>query len=299
VNDLVNKVIIFRKIIFYYLPLIHQIIMAAEEINKSAGTLKPASQKNTESGVGNGDMAHLIGSVGNLIDSTIESVQGIISSVSTATGQLIDGVSSTINSQSVQGMISSVSTATGQLIDGVTSTINSEPVKDILHNVNSATGQLIEGVTATLKSDPIQNSFNEFGKLWTGLLENLNATVSSNQVQNLFDNVNSGLGQLMGNVFTVPGMPSGRDNRHKKDITEIHFTPKENVTEIKAPAPALAPAPTAAPVQVTAPAPKPAASPVQVTAPAPKPAAAPVQAAAPAPKPAAVQAPNPGQAKRN
>jgi chlorosome envelope protein H len=138
-------------------------------------------------------------------------------------------------------MISSVSTATGQLIDGVTSTINSDPVKDILHNVNSATGQLIDGVTATLKSDPIQNSFNEFGKLWTGLLENLNATVSSNQVQNLFDNVSSGLGQLMNNVFAAPGMSSGRENRQKKDVTEIRFTPKEIVAEIKAPAPALAP----------------------------------------------------------
>jgi len=210
--------------------------MAAEEIKKTAGTLVPASPKNPESGVGSGDMALLIGSMGNLIDSTILSVQGIISSVSTATGQLIDGVSSTINSDSVQGMINSVSTATGQLIDGVTSTINSEPVKDILHNVNSATGQLIDGVAATLKSDPIQNSVQELGKLWTGLLENLNATVSSNQIQNLFDNVSTGLGQLMGNVFAAPGMPSGRENRMKKDVTEIRYTPKEVVAEIKAPA---------------------------------------------------------------
>ncbi|NTV05411.1 MAG: chlorosome envelope protein H [Chlorobiaceae bacterium] len=213
--------------------------MAAEEINKPAGSLQQASPNNQGSGVGNGDMAHLIGSMGSLIDSTIVSVQGIISSVSSATGQLIEGVSSTINSDSVQGMINSVGTATGQLIDGVTSTINSEPVKDILHNVNSATGQLIEGVTATLKSDPIQNSVHEFGKLWTGLLENLNTTVSSNQVQNLFENVSSGLGQLVGNVFSAPGMPSGRENRHKKDVTEIRYTPKEIPAEIKPPAPAL------------------------------------------------------------
>jgi chlorosome envelope protein H len=229
--------------------------MAAEEINKPAGAIQPASQKKQESGVGNGDMAHLIGSMGNLIDSTIVSVQGIISSVSSATGQLIDGVSSTINSDSVQGMISSVSTATGQLINGVTSTINSEPVKDILHNVNSATGQLIDGVAATLKSEPIQNSFHEFGKLWTGLLENLNATVSSNQVQNLFDNVSSGLGQLVGNVFAAPGMSSGRENRQKKDVTEIRYTPKEIVAEIKAPAPILTSTPTPAPAKTTTPAP--------------------------------------------
>ncbi len=194
--------------------------MATEEIKKPAGSLVPTAQQDQEVTVGNGDIAHLIGSVGSLIDSTIESVQGMISSVSNATGQLIDGVSSTINSESVQGMISSVSTATGQLIDGVTSTIN---------------------------SDQIQNSFQGLGKLWNGLIETLNNTVSSNQVQNLFDNVSSGLGQLMDNVFAAPGMPTGRENRPKKDVTEIRYTPKEIVMTVKASA--SAPAPTLPPVQ--------------------------------------------------
>ncbi len=190
--------------------------MATEEIKKPAGSLIPTAQQDKEITVGNGDIAHLIGTVGSLIDSTIESVQGMISSVSNATGQLIDGVSSTINSESVQGMINSVSNATGQLIDGVTSTIN---------------------------SDQIQNSFQGLGKLWNGLIETLNNTVSSNQVQNLFDNVSSGLGQLMNNVFAAPGMPSGRENRPKKDVTEIRYTPKEIVMSVKAPAPAPAPPP--------------------------------------------------------
>ena len=188
--------------------------MATEEIKKPAGSLIPTAQQDKEITVGNGDIAHLIGTVGSLIDSTIESVQGMISSVSNATGQLIDGVSSTINSESVQGMISSVSNATGQLIDGVTSTIN---------------------------SDQIQNSFQGLGKLWNGLIETLNNTVSSNQVQNLFDNVSSGLGQLMNNVFAAPGMPTGRENRPKKDVTEIRYTPKEIVAEIKIPSPVNAP----------------------------------------------------------
>ena len=187
--------------------------MATEEIKKTAGSLIPTAQQDQDVTVGNGDIAHLIGSVGSLIDSTIESVQGMISSVSNATGQLIDGVSSTINSESVQGMISSVSNATGQLIDGVTSTIN---------------------------SDQIQNSFQGLGKLWNGLIETLNNTVSSNQVQNLFDNVSSGLGQLMNNVFAAPGMPTGRENRPKKDVTEIRYTPKEIIMAVKAPAPTLA-----------------------------------------------------------
>ncbi len=185
--------------------------MAADELNKPAAA-KPAPQASPASNVGNGDMANLIGNMGILIDSTIVSVQG---------------------------MISSVSTATGQIIEGVTSTINSEPVKEIIHNVNSVSGQLIEGVTATLKSEQVQSSVQELGKLWKNLLENLNSTVStlnetvsSGQVQHLFDNVSSGLGQLVSNVFS-PGMGMGMgmhmgggDERHKKEIKQIPFCQK-------------------------------------------------------------------------
>lgn len=181
--------------------------MAADELNKPAAA-KPAPQTSPASNAGNGDMASLIGNMGVLIDSTIESVQG---------------------------MISSVSTATGQIIEGVTSTINSEPVKEIIHNVNSVSGQLIEGVTATLKSEQVQSSVQELGKLWKNLLENLNSTVStlnetvsSGQVQHLFDNVSSGLGQLVSNVFS-PGMGmhmSIGDEKHKKEIKQIPFCQK-------------------------------------------------------------------------
>jgi len=211
--------------------------MAAEELGKSAGT--PASTSNTETNVGNGDMAHLIGSVGSLIDSTIVTVQEAISSVSSATGQIIEGVSSTITAESIQEAINSVSSATGQLIDGVTSTINSRPVQDIFNSVTSVSGQLIDGVTSST-----QNSFQELGKLWTGLLENLNAVGSSNQVQNLFNNVSAGLGQLMNNSF-MPGMPGMSGSRQKKDVTEIIFTPKENVV---APVKEITPAPKEIPV---------------------------------------------------
>jgi len=228
--------------------------MAAEELNKAAGAVPPVSPQNTATGVGNGDMAHLIGDVGALIDSTIVSVQGAISSVSSATeqiiegvtltiksepvqgvinsvssvtGQLINNITSTINPESIQGMINSVSSATGQLIDGVNSTINSQPVQEILNNVSSVSGQLIEGVTTTINSG--QNSFQELGKLWTSLLENLNAAGSVNQVQNLFNNVSAGLGQLMNSSFMpgMPGMPNMMGNRVKRDVTEIRFTPKE------------------------------------------------------------------------
>ncbi|MCX6179661.1 MAG: chlorosome envelope protein H [Chlorobiales bacterium] len=197
--------------------------MAAEELNKPAGSTKPAAQKNPETNVGNGDMANLIGNVGILIDSTIGSVQEIISSVSSATGQLIEGVTSTINSEPVKGIINNVNSVSGQLIEGVTST----------------TGQLIEGVTATINSEQVQSSFQELGKLWKNLLENLNSTVSSGQVQNLFNNVNSGLGQLM-NKIVSPGMQIGQD-RQKKEVRQIPFSQKEIVPETITPAPVLKP----------------------------------------------------------
>ena len=190
--------------------------MAAEELNKPA-----VAPKNQEPNVGNGDMANLIGNVGILIDSTIESVQGIINSVNSATGQLIEGVTSTINSEPVKGIINNVNSVSGQLIEGVTST----------------TGQLIEGVTATINSEQVQSSFQELGKLWKNLIEKLNSTVSSGQVQNLFSNVNSGLGQLINNIVS-PGAFSGQD-RQKKEVKQIHFSQKESALEAITPTPAL------------------------------------------------------------
>jgi len=186
--------------------------MAAEELNRAAETPLTASAKSTENIVGKGDMANLIGNVGILIDSTIESVQGMISSVSSATGQLIEGVTSTINSEPVQEIIHNVNSVSGQLIEGVTST----------------TGQLIEGVTSTINSETVQSSFQELGKLWKSLLENLNDTVSSGQVQNLFNNVSSGLGQLMNNIV-IPGMPTGNADRQRKEIKQIPFSQKESL----------------------------------------------------------------------
>lgn len=177
----------------------------AEELNKAAAA-KTEAQQSTASNAGNGDMANLIGNMGVLIDSTIESVQG---------------------------MISTVSTATGQIIEGVNSTINSEPVKKIIDNVNSVSGQLIEGVTATLKSEQVQSSVQEIGKLWKNLLESLNTTVSSvnasvssGQVQNLFENVSAGLGQLAGNLFSPGMLTGGGEEKHKKEIKEIPFSQK-------------------------------------------------------------------------
>ena len=208
--------------------------MAAEELNKPAGAPKKATPITPETNVGNGDMANLIGNVGILIDSTIESVQGIISSVSSATGQLIEGVTSTINSEPVKGIINNVNSVSGQLIEGVTSTTG-----QLIDGVTSTTGQLIDGVTATINSEQVQSSFQELGKLWKNLLENLNSTVSSGQVQNLFSNVSSGLGQLVNNIVS-PGMQIGQD-RQRKEVQQIHFSQKEAVPEIKAPAPTLKP----------------------------------------------------------
>lgn len=267
--------------------------MAAEELNKPAASPAPSNQSQT--GVGNGDMAYLIGNVGSLIDSTITSVQGAISSVNATTEQILAGVSSTIksepvqvvinsvnavagqliqnvtaivNPQSIQGVINSVSSATGQLIEGVSSTINSQPVQEIINNVSTGAGQLLDGVTSTINSGLSQSSFQELGKLWRGLLENLNAGGSVNQVQNLFNNVSAGLGQLMNSPF-VPGASGGRENRVKKDVTEIRFTPKEiapvPVREVAPQAPVVPPVQQSAPKEIP-PAPV---TPVAATAPKP------------------------------
>jgi chlorosome envelope protein H len=215
--------------------------MAAEELNKPVAPTAPAKQADTQgANVGNGDMAHLIGNMGILIDSTIESVQGVINSVSSATGQLIEGVTTTINSDQVKEMISTVSSATGQLVDGVTSTMNSDQVKEMISTVSSATGQLVDGVTATLNSEQVKSSFQELGKLWTTILENLNTTVATGQVQDLFNNVSAGLSQLMGSVMPG-GMPGviqmgGSSDKTKKEIKQIPFSQKEPAAAPAAPA---------------------------------------------------------------
>ncbi|NTU57810.1 MAG: chlorosome envelope protein H [Chlorobiaceae bacterium] len=220
--------------------------MATEEITKPAAEAPKPAAAAQQSNVGNGDMAHLIGNVGLIIDSTIESVQG---------------------------MLNSVSSATEQIIEGVTTTINSEPVKEIIQNVNTVSGQLIENVTATLKSEPIQNSFNELGKFWEGLISNLNTTVNSGQVKNLFDNVSAGMNQLVGTVFSPAAHPSFMPiDERKKHPQEIHMISSKD---------AHATAPTAPAPPVAAPAPTPV---VAVPAPvAPAPVAAPAAPVTPAP----------------
>ncbi len=199
--------------------------MAAEEINKP----DPNSVE--------GEFANLIGKANMLIDSTIESVQGMISSVSSVTNQLIEGVNSTIKSEPLQEIIQNVNSVSGQLIEGV----------------NTVSGQLMEGVNATINSQQVQ----EFGKMLKNLVENLNSTVSSGQVQNLFSNVSFGLGQLVNTVFS-PVMGQGHDDHQKKEVKQIPFchTPEPNPVDLAASVKKAAPAAPAAPEPAVAPAPE-------------------------------------------
>lgn len=190
--------------------------MAAEELNKPAPSPSaPQASGSPTNNAGKGDMANLIGNVGILIDSTVESVVK---------------------------MINTVSNTTGQIIENVNSTISSEPVKKIIDNVNSVSNQLIEGVTATLKSEQLQSSVQEIGKLWKNLLESLNstvnsmnATVSSGQVRSLFENVSSGLGQLVNTVFSPAMLTGCADDAHKKEVKEIPFSQKSSAEHQTAP----------------------------------------------------------------
>ena len=197
--------------------------MANEETGKpAAGAPKPAGQA-PQTNAGNGDLAHLIGDMGILIDSTIESVQGMINTVSSATNQIMDEVSTTINSDQVKG---------------------------IIDNVNSVSDQLIEGVTNTLNSEQLQNSFNELGKFWAGMISNLNSTVNSNQVKDLFDNVSAGINQLTGMVFSQGMQPpfmmgSGSNDEPRKQAKEIPVT-HTAAKSASAPAPSVQQKPSAA-----------------------------------------------------
>jgi chlorosome envelope protein H len=191
--------------------------MAAEELNKP-------DPKALE-----GEFANLIGKAGMLIDSTIVSVQGMISSVSSVTEQLIDGVNSTIKSEPLQEIIQNVNSVSGQLIEGV----------------NTVSGQLFEGVNATINSQQVQ----DFGKMLKNLLDNINTTVSTGQVQNLFGNVSFGLGQLVNTVF-APVISGGCGEHQKKEVRQIPFTHTQESnpagTAVQA-APAPAPAADQAP----------------------------------------------------
>ncbi|NTW83574.1 MAG: chlorosome envelope protein H [Chlorobiaceae bacterium] len=232
--------------------------MAAEEIKKTGNSPGQGGSQNAESNAGNGDFANLIGNVGVLLDSTIDTVQGMINSVSSVTGQLIEGVNSTIKSEPLQEIIQNVNTVSGQLIEGV----------------NTVSGQLIEGVNATINSQQVQ----DFSKMLKNLVENVNSTVNSGQIQNLFNNVSFGLGQLMNNVF-MPVMSGGHDEHQKKEVKQIPFC--GHAPEPKSLAPAAAPAVKPVSVPVIPAASAPAAKPVQVA-----PAAVAPAASSPAAQPA-------------
>ncbi|MDP8305376.1 MAG: chlorosome envelope protein H [Candidatus Chlorobium antarcticum] len=196
----------------------------AEELNKPAAPVPAVQPKAPETAPGNGDMANLIGNIGILIDGAVVSLQGIFGFIGTTTGQLIEGVNTTVNSSQFKEMVENVGQATTQLADGVNSTINSVQVKEIIENVSNATGQIVEGVTATINSDQIQSSVQELGRFWTNILQNID---NSGQVKNMFDNVSAGLGQLMGSILPAGIQMGSKAETVKKEVKEIPFSPKE------------------------------------------------------------------------
>ena len=117
----------------------------AEELNKPAAAPKAAPEA-PASNVGSGDMANLIGNVGVLLDSAVESVQGVISTVSTATGQLIEGVTATLKSEPVQHSVQELGKFWEGLLSNLNETVNSGQVKDLFDNVSAGLNQLVGNV---------------------------------------------------------------------------------------------------------------------------------------------------------
>jgi len=198
----------------------------SEELNKPAAPVPAVQPKAPESTPGNGEMANLIGNIGILIDSAVVSMQELFGFIGTTTGQLLEGVNTTVNSKQFKDMVENVGQATTQIADGVNSTINSVQVKEMIENVSHATGQIVEGVTATINSEQIQSSVQELGRFWTNILQNID---NSGQVKNMFDNVSAGLGQLMGSILPAGTQMGSVSASSKKEVKEIPFSPKEAV----------------------------------------------------------------------
>ena len=154
----------------------------AEELNNPAST--PAKQNAAEArndsstGGNHGDIPMLLENVGTLIDSTIESVSDMLTSATNVTGQIIENVNVTVQSDAVQG---------------------------IMKNIGSVSEKVAENLNATLNAQQLKDSLTAFGKVLDNISETISSTVNSEPIQNLFETINSGINQLMGNLAPQDG----------------------------------------------------------------------------------------------
>ncbi|MBO8092717.1 MAG: hypothetical protein J7D60_05345 [Prosthecochloris sp.] len=188
----------------------------AEELKKPEGVRspenkapEPAAERHTEN---IGDIPMLMENVGHLIDSTIESVTG---------------------------MIASATNVTGQIIDNVNVTVQSDTVKGIMKNLGSVSENLTQGITST--SEQLKDSIALFGKVLGSITESISSTVTSEPVKNLFETVSNGLGQII-NSLPTQNIQACCDHPKAVQIPYSHkkpeaAAPEASVQEKPAPAP--------------------------------------------------------------
>ncbi len=154
----------------------------AEELNKPApaSAQKPSDPEQTGTNPGGiqGDIPMLLENVGNLIDSTIESVSDMLNSATNVTGQIIENVNVTVQSDAVQG---------------------------IMKNIGNVSEKVAESVNATLNAQQLKDSLSVFGQMLDNITETFNTTVNSEPVRNLFETVSTGINQLMNNLLPQDG----------------------------------------------------------------------------------------------
>ena len=173
----------------------------AEELKKTSGAPETETKTTPESsasrGGGNADFPTLLGNIGLMIDSSIQSVTEMINSASSVTKQVSENIILTTNSDAVKGMVD---------------------------NIGSLSQNVIKGVNDTLNSEELKKTFNELGKLASTVIDSAGSVARSEQTQNLFNTISTGLNQLLQTIVTP--IQSGAGGMHSKKAVEIPFCHK-------------------------------------------------------------------------
>ncbi|MEC9486789.1 MAG: hypothetical protein UMU76_04700 [Prosthecochloris sp.] len=175
----------------------------AEELKKPAGASsapspapKPAPEQNAGT---TGDIPSLFENVGQLIDSTVNSVSEMLVSATTVTEQVIDNINVTVQSDAVKQITGGISDVTENVAKGISSTFNPEQIKESI----DAFAHVLDAVTGSIAK-----------------------TMNSEPVRNLFDSISTGIGQMTGSLTAQAGQ-SCTEHHKAVEIPYSHNRPAE------------------------------------------------------------------------
>ncbi len=177
----------------------------AEEPGRTTGSPEAPAQKaaaspppSQDAGV---DIPGLLQNIGLLIESTIDSVTGMLASATSVTRQTVENIGVTMNSDTVQEVVKTI---------GKTS-------ENVVGNVNAA-----------LSSRELNNAISEIGNLAENLVKTVESVATSEQTQNLFNTIATGLNQLAATVVSpVQAITHKADHKKPVEIPFCHKTPSE------------------------------------------------------------------------